>query len=340
VREIWISPTDAPDAESFDALLLSLIAEDSLAIHLSGSFKTKGVYRWGRHASRNLGKNWTVDGDAEISLDPGAISVVDGQPLFCLAGPAHSVREITTVGNHSALADMWRAERKMLRTGSVLLYGDGAIDGVPLKNFGALRAPGQPKEVSSETFIIEIVGSGSITNCPFSDYDPASSDDQVTVRRIMGSENGEMITDKPCLMEGNRTEASGDNQVQAHTIYWARNGTVRKNITRGVKVGYYGDWGVTKGIEIYENDFEALDHGVQLKLSPGQDFSHEDYTIGPNKIISRGANVSIDTVGPPTATRYIRGIRIHSSLSLENFGGEVMRYGEELSKRKGCNPFR
>jgi hypothetical protein len=248
------------------------------------------------------------------------------------------VSGISTRGNHSVLARDWPGS---LRTGAVLIDGDGAIDGVTFRDFGSK---------GEETFVAAVSnGSGfaAITNTVFTDFDPASSDTQVTVRIIDGADSAvsKELHRSDCLMEGNKTFAKGANWVQAHTIYQAKKGLVRRNLSDGARVGYYGDFWSTRGITIMENEFLACEHGVQLKLSPtplpfADSFSHEDYVIGPNRIESSGANVSIDTLGPPTATRYIRNIAVDRSLTLENFGGVVTRTGAELSSRRGCNPFK
>jgi hypothetical protein len=224
----------------------------------------------------------------------------------------------------------------MLRTGAVLQYGAGLIEGVTYRDMGALRAPGQPKEISSETFVAEVVGSGAIRNCVLADYDARSSNDQVTVNRVMGSENGEVVTDELCLLEGNRAEVTGDNAVQLCTLMWTTNGIVRKNVARGAKVGFYLDWGVDKGIRVIQNDFEVLDHGVHVQLSPGYPFHHE-VDIGMNRIVSKGANVSLNCVSPPTIDRYIKA-SVDINLSMENINGgaEVTRTGVDLRKRRGC----
>ena len=67
---------------NLDTTLASLDQEESLALHLSGRFATKGCYRWGQYASRNVGGNWTIDGDAQVSLEP---QVMDSQPLYVFA---------------------------------------------------------------------------------------------------------------------------------------------------------------------------------------------------------------------------------------------------------------
>jgi hypothetical protein len=315
------NPYSARSTLEFDGLMRLLQSDDSLALHLTGRFGTKGVYRWGQYASRNLGRDWTVDGEAELSLDPSAIADVDGQPLYCLAGPARSVTGIGTIGNHSRLADRWKSRGQSLRTGAVLIEGDGSIDDVTLSDFGSLGA---------ETFVAIVAkgsGQASITRTHFKDFDPSTSDSQVTVRAVTGMESEPGLPRPFVLMEENLTEASGSNLVQAHTIYQALRGLVRYNTGRGIDIGYYGDYYATKGIKIVDNDFECR-HGVALYLSPtaGADtelpksFSHEDYTIGWNRIVSSGANVSLNTNGPSTATRFIRHIAVDARLSLESFG--------------------
>jgi hypothetical protein len=345
--EVWIAneatgpqygtkdnPFAVQTAWEFDKLLDSLLHTSDLAVHLSGAFKTKGAYRWGQYATRNLGAGWTVDGVAEVALDPVAIADIDSQPLYCLAGPAARVTGIRTRGNHSKLASGWKGT---LRTGGVLLEGDGAIDSVRFSDFGSKGA---------ETFV-GIVSNGAgdarITGCAFDEFDPTSSDDQVTVFAIMC----ELAADayrSDALMENNSVVASGKNQVQAHTIYQTLKGRVQKNRSASALVGYYGDYYRTKHVDISLNEFLGCEHGVQLKLSPtpediARNFAHEDYTIGPNRIESSGANVSIDTVGPPTDSRFIR-VSVDRSLTLENFGGVVTRTGADLSTRRGCNPFK
>lgn len=347
--EIWITdsfagpqlgtrdnPFSVRRALELDALLASLLHVEGLALHFYGSFKTKGVYRWGQYATRNLGKGWTVEGDAEISLEPIEI---DSQPIYCLAGPASRVSQIRTTGNHSKFVEDWTGT---LRTGGVLLEGDGSIDGVTFSDFGSFGA---------ETFVAIITGGSgeaSIKNCVYWNHDPSASNDQVTVFAIMGMEKEPGPLRSFALMEKNQTTALGSKLVQAHTIYQTSNGLIHHNKSIGADVHVYGDYYATKGVVIEENEAENCVHGVQLKLSPtaGDDtelpksFSHENYTIGVNRFQSSGANVSLDTVGPSTPARYIKGIKVHSSLTLENFGGEVTRFGEDLNSKKGCNPFR
>lgn len=328
------------DANEFDALMKSLSAEDNIALHLNGLLKTRGEYRWGKYAGSNwrAGKNWTIDGDAELVLEPD-FTKMDSEPLFVLAWHPDSVapmcRGITLNAQHSKLAGRWHEAGLMLRTGAVLQYGAGLIEEVTYRDVGALRAPNQPKDVSSETFVAEIVGSGTIHNCVMTDYVASTSNDQVSVNRVMGSENGEVVTDKLCLLEGNRAEVSGDNMVQLCTVYWTTQGLVRKNVARGALVGYYADWGTSK-VRLEENDFEVLGHGVHIQLSPGQPFHHE-IEVGINRIKSGAANVSLNCVSPPTADRYIRA-SVDRNLYVENISGwaEVTRTGADLSKRGGC----
>jgi hypothetical protein len=332
VRDINIS-------NDLDLQLAALPKDEALAIHLSGSLETKGVYRAGQYESRNLGKGWTFDGDAEISLV--APFGMDSQLLCLLSGPAQSVKGISLRGNQSLLAPGWQGA---LRTGGVWLDGDGAIDHVTFHDFGARGI---------EAFVAVIAdgsGAASITNCLFTDWVASASNTQVTVFLIAGTRDpaapGLIAGSRSsCLMEGNETQAGAGNWVQGHTIYQVTGGTVRNNKTTGARIGYYGDYFATKGITIEGNQFLGCEHGVQLQLSPTGEtdadpayFSHENYTIGPNAIQSTGANVMLDTLGPSTATSYIRNIAVDASLSLENNGAtNVTRTG--IAAKKGCNPF-
>lgn len=320
----------------FDSLLDTLLPQESLSLHWAGSFKTQGVYRWGQYARRNLGKGWTIDGTAEIAL--GTPSNVDNQPIYCLAGPAASVKGITARGNHAALSHGWRGS---LRTGSVLLEGAATVDGVTSKDFGA---------VGAETFVVEIVGSGDIRNSVFTEHDPDCSNDQVTVFRTIASENGESTSPVTSIHEHNLTNAPGSKLVQAHTIYLSP-GVVRLNKSVGADVLYYADYFKNSDRTIEHNDAKDCIHGVQLKISPtaGTDlempkyFSHERYVIGVNNFQSRGVNVSLDTCGPPTDTRFIRNISVARSLSLENVEYEGKPGAVDITRppeKKGCGPLR
>lgn len=325
MRDVWIG-------DSFDERVGELLAKPDIALHLTGSLKTKGVYRWGQYATRNLGKGWTVDGDAEIFLEP---TQEDNQPVYCLAGPAARVSGIRTRGNHSTLVNRWTGS---LRTGGVLLEGDGVIDGVSFADFGSHGA---------ETFVgIVTGGSGpaAITNCVYWNHDAPSSNDQVSVFVIMGLEFTPGPLRSVALMEGNQVTAPNSKQVQAHTIYQTTQGLIQHNKSIGADVFVYGDYFVTKGIAIKENVAENCIHGVQLKLSPGasgsEPFSHEDYKIGVNKFESSGAAVSLDTVGPATAQRYIRNIAVDASLSVEALGGAQFNWiNQQRASSKGCRFF-
>lgn len=320
------NPYSVRTAAEFDALMAFLMSEDNLAVHLEGRFSRKPAYRWGQFASRNVGRFWRLDGDAEVSADPSSIpdSEIDGQPLYVFAG-GQSVSGITAIANHSLLADRWNAKRQTLRTGGFLVEGDGAIDGVTVKDCGSLGA---------ETFVALVTGGtgpASITNSVYTDHRPSSSNDQVSVFAIVGPEFGSDALRPSASMEGNLTYTPGSDWVQAHTIYQAEHGRVRRNRSVGARFLYYGDYFATKGIEIDDNDADLCKHGVQLRLSPtplpaAAAFSHENYRIGPNRFASSGANVSLDTCGPSTSTRFIRGIYVDPSLTIENVdnGAEVL----------------
>lgn len=396
------NPMVARSAQDFDALMKAVEHRDDIEVHLTGEFKTRGAYEWGPFADLGwrAGKHWTFDGDGELAIDPSAIDdlEIDDAPLHVICTSeqlvfpetsdvtpeevwddlprGQAVRGLTLRGNHSALADRWKARGKMLRTSGVILQGnEAAIENVRLLNFGALK--GEGRALSAESFPAIIVGAmgapdrdkiaqldpathrfddgvavpSHITGCTFDEFDSSCSDDQVTVFMVMGSigeprgwnTGGWLQTMRAdCFEENNTVIASGVNLVQGFTIYQSLKGRVRVNKTRGVNVSVYGDFYSNKGVQILENDFEARSHGVQLLLSPSgpcpEQFSHEDYVIGPQRMVTGGANVSIDTLGPTTAKRFIRNITVDESLSLENKGGGVIRSGTG-TVRKGCNPF-
>ena len=276
----------------------------------------------------------------------------------------------------SKAVDRWRAAGKTLRIGAVALAGhQAAIEGVHVTNYGAYKYEGFPLYIqgaygqydrnliaqldpATHIFDADLPDDqcSHITDCLADGYVELSDvGDQVTVRFVGGSVGErtplEWIYHNRAFsyQTGNRTVASGSNAVQGHTVYQSLRALVEKNKTEGTQVGYYGDFYKTKGVEIRLNEFgtEAAPcyYGVQLLLSPvaagmgnaADDFSHEDYVIGPNKIVSRSANVKLDTLGPSTATRYIRNISVDAALSLENNGAtNVTRTG--VVAKRGCNP--
>lgn len=329
MRDIYLQGDKV--AEEFDPFLASLPFDEPLALHFTGSLQTKGVYRAGQFAGRNLGKGWTVDGDAEISL----VSPVgmDSQLLCVLSGPAQSVKGLSFRGNQSVLAQGWQGP---LRTGAVWLDGDGAIDHVTFHDFGAK---------GKETFVAAVAegfGRASITNYKFLDFVPSASDTQVSVSMIAGEY-------EVALLEANDTNAPV-GWVQAHTIYRAKQGIIRGNKSK-CRIGYYADYFTNKNRSFERNTFTEALYGIQLQLSPtGEDgidpayFSHEDYTIdGSNEIQSSGANVFLNTFAdkmPTSKTRYIKNIAVHASLSVESIGAEFTRFGDTppqvLATRKGC----
>jgi hypothetical protein len=278
------------------------------------------------------------------------------------------------VGFREALP-RWRERRTMLRLSAIALAGhQAAIENVHVVNYGAYLYEGFPLYIQGaygmydrnlialtdpETHIFDAGLQDNqcshITDCLTEDIAVQSDiGDQVSVHFIGGSA-GERTPGEwthhyraYCYQTGNRTIGAGSNTVQGYTVYNSLRALVARNKSKGAAIGYYGDFYKTKGVVIRENEFGTeevpCEHGVMLMLSPtatgmgnaADYFSHEDYDIGPNKIISRGAQVRIDTLGPPTANRYIKGIKVDASLTLENHGGEVTRTGVEVQQRGGC----
>lgn len=261
----------------------------------------------------------------------------------------------------------WRSAGKKLNIGGVLLSGHQATIETHVTNYGAWGGEnfplvitggiGQPdRDAIAKLDSTHILDDGlsnadcsHITNSLADGYDE-SSNDQVTVRMIVGNMGerspGEWVQHfrRFAYQSGNRTIATGKNLVQAHTIYQSLAGSIDHNYSNGARVGVYGDFYSTKRLDIELNEFLACDHGVALYLSPtgpgNEQYSHESYTIGPNKIVSKGANVSLKTLGPPTGKRFIRDIGVDASLTVESEGAEFTRIGVERAQAKGCNPFR
>ena len=257
-----------------DAVLKSLPQDEALALHLSGSLETAGVYRAGQYRSRNLGTGWTIDGDAEISsLSPGQGWTANCSPSL---RPSAIRERVVLRGNQSSSPP----DGASAPHGGVWLDGDGVIDHVTLHDFGA-----RGKEAFVAT-VAEGSGPASITNCLFTDFVPRASDTQVTVFMIAGEYD-------LALHEGNETDAP-EGWVQGHTIYRAKQGIARSNKTK-CRIGYYADYFGNKNRTIVGNEFTGAEYGIQIQLSPTGDdgidpayFSHENYTIGPNVIQSTG----------------------------------------------------
>lgn len=248
-------------------------------------------------------------------------------------------------------------------------YGAFGYEGFPLFVQGSLGRYDRNlvAQLDPERYIFDAdlpdLECSHITDCSFGRYEEADSNDQVTMRMIAGG-MGERTPNEWvqhmrafAYQTGNDSTVNvtpglthvvgGPNMVQAHTLYQTLRGLVEGNRSHGCVAGYYGDFYKTKGVTIRNNEFLACrNHGVQIQLGPtgpgNEQFSHEGYVIGPNRIESGGANVYMDTYGPPTATRYIRDIRIDAALTVENKGATdvVTMAGtvplEDLRKRRGC----
>lgn len=287
-----------------------------------------------------------------------------------------AVRDLTIDLGFRENVDRWRAQGVMFRLGGIGLGGhQAAIERVRTTNYGAYKYEGFPNyiqgaygmydrnliaQLDPATHIFDAGLSdrecSHIIDCPTDGYvDLVDTVAQVTVNAIMGSVGertpGEWIHTYRayCYQTGCKTFASGSNKVQGHTIYQSLRALIEYNKTDGPEIGVYGDYNKSKGITVRYNEFgtekNPCYYGVQIQLSPtaegqgnaAEDFSHEDYDIGPNKIFSRAAQVKIDTCGPTTARRYIKRIKVDASLTVEeNIGSELIVTGQEMQKRGGC----
>lgn len=275
----------------------------------------------------------------------------------------------------SRAVDRWRAKGRTLRIGAVALAGhQAAIEGVHVTNYGALGHEGFPlyiqgaygqydrnliAQLDPATHILDADlpddQCSHITDCVLDGYAEVDTNDQVTCCLIAGSIGAAVVGKWQqhrrafAYQTGNKVIASDKpNLVQGHTIYQCLRGRIDENLTMGANVGAYGDFYSTKGLLIRGNNFFDCYHGIQFLLSPtgpgAEQFSHQDYVIGPNVVRSRGPNVMLDTLGPPTDRRYIRNIAVDAGLTLENNGGTgITRTGAgptvEATSRRGCSPF-
>lgn len=343
-------------------------------------------FRMGRHWTFDLSPGaivrWDVDAvpDEEIDDVPRHLFLstearllpdadkLDPQDVWDLLPRGQAVRGGTLDLQYTKAVERWRKAGKKLSIGGVLLSGHQAVIETHVTNYGAwgcenfplviTGAIGQPDrdaiaKVDPEKYVLDAdlpdEKCSHITNCLADGYVPEESNDQVTVRMIvgnMGERNpGEWVQHKRAFayQRGSRTIASGENLVQAHTIYQSLRGSIDHNYSSGARVGVYGDFYSSKGLSIELNEFLGCDHGVAFLLSPTgpghEQYSHEDHTIGLNRIESAGANVYLDPVGEQTATRFMRNISVDASLTLDDRTGKAIRTGVERSQKKGCNPF-
>lgn len=250
----------------------------------------------------------------------------------------------------------WQAKNEKLRIGAGVLAGhQGAFERCHATNYGSWNYEGFPfyiqgglgmydrnriAQTDPATHIFDAGVPDSecahISGCTVNGYVEASND-QVSAFFIQGNVGekapGVWVQHMRAYayQTGNNVMATGSNKVQAHTIYQCLRGLVARN-TAVCEVGYYGDSYTTKGVEIDDNDFTGY-YAVQLQLSPtspdAEHTSHEGYTIGAkNRFHSRGADIKLDTLGPETDTRYIRGI-------VNNYGASVE--GQPTPKpKRGC----
>lgn len=213
-----------------------------------------------------------------------------------------------------------------------------------------------------------------ITDCIAEMVDETLSNNQVTIRMIVGS-MGEVAPDlwvqhmrQYQYQRGNKSYGKGVNLFQAHTNYQMLRADTDHNLSQGCAVGVYGDYCKNKGHNVFQNQFLDCDYaGIRFLLSPSagdsktlaDQFSHEDYNIGPNQITSKsGVQMDLNTLEktwynkdgsiltpglPLSATRYIKNIQVDSSIVLEVKGPipGIVRTGA-LATNKGCrfNPFK
>ena len=315
------------------------------------------------------------------------------EQVFDALPRGQSVKGGTVVGNFSKLQPRFKAAGQSLRVEAVALNGHNAsCEGTKLLDFGAYR---YDPNIGAEAFPLCIMGATSgfdqnklaqlnplkyvfdmegepshISNTSFEGYVPEASNDQVTVRMIVGSVgepggfgtgNRKYMWRKSCYQENNITRGSPgiNNLIQGHTNYLSQGGYIRGNKSYDCDVLYYGDFLQTENQTIDENEAYNPRHLAVLLLSPtpvalAKDFHHKNYTIGLNKCVNPhgGTDVLINEltadwvlacqkagVDPATGkNRFISGIKVHRTLSV-NPGAPFTPFGTDLNARSGCRRF-
>lgn len=312
----------------------------------------------------------------EARFDHARVNQHTPEDVWNMLPRGQSVSNLNIDLQYSAAVDRWKSFGKKLRVGAGLLGGHQAsYKNLLVVNWGALGCESFPLYIQGSVgkYDRDLIAKldpakyvfdanlpddecSHIVGCVFKGFANADTDDQVSLMFIAGGTGertpGEWVQHMRAFayQRGNTAAGTGMNRVQGHTIYQSLRGDVSDNVTGGCSVGYYGDFYSTRGVHIHDNTFlDCRFHGVQLQLSPtgpGADqYSHEGYVIGKNRITSHGPNVLLDTVGPPTATRFIRNIKVEADLTLENRGAEnvILTGGgvplADLKKRKGCRPW-
>lgn len=314
-----------------------------------------------------------------MAKDLARLNLHTAEEVWAGQARGQTVRDLQFDLQFAQAVPKWRAAGVMLRIGAVALGGhQAAIERCHVMNYGAYKYEGFPLYIQGAYDMYDrnliatldptthIYDAGvtdaecsHITDCLADGYVELSDvGDQVTVRAIIGS-MGEKVPgvwqqhDRAySYQRGNHTVASGSNAVQGHTAYNSLRADIDHNTSDGAAVGVYGDFCRNKGLNVKLNSFLNCDYaGIRFFLSPtgpgniAEQFSHEDYDIGPNKITSRsGVQVDFGTFEeqlPLSATRYIRNMKVDASLVLEAKGTipGIVRTGQAAASAKGCNPF-
>lgn len=391
-----------------DAFMADAVTRDTIPdISPNEHYGTRGGLEWGDapfrlragHVLDMKGSTLELDVDrvtdamilseAPILLVPPEISNIygkTGEEAWGSVLTHQRVQNVRFVANFSKLVVRARAlGAKSLRiSGAGLLGHDAVIDNVELSDFGAF---------GHECFPLWIAGTDSgfdhnalytvdpahvydeggtvsrITNTRFVDYVPAASNDQVTVRMIVGTTSSEKIIESPWSEPGPYRQImrraaeiidpvtgtvdkpiGTPNIVQACTIYQSLQGLVDGNDSHGASIFYYSDFCRSKGVHITaRNVAKGGTWGMVVRLSPTaggaptfpEQFSAEDFVIEKFECDAGAGDVYVNADLPNTSSRYIRNIAIDERLRIVNEGDRagVVKIPAPASSRKGCNPF-
>ena len=183
----------------------------------------------------------------EARLGPG-LNTYTPEDVWNLLPRGQAVRGLNIDLQFSKAVDRWKAKGKSLKIGGVLLSGhEAAIEKVHVTNYGALGYENFPliivggigmydrnliAQLDPATHILDAnlpdAQCSHITDCIADGFDLADTNDQVTVRMIVGNMGspaggnaGPWVQHMRAYayQSGNVTTASGKNMVQAHTIY-------------------------------------------------------------------------------------------------------------------------
>jgi hypothetical protein len=359
VRELWVvtdytgpqvGTKDQPFAiapADFDAFMHGITANpEPWTLNAPSHYLTRGAREWGPLA----GADWRIPSGCVIDLQGSGVLELDYATIpddYVQSIPWHlicsaegwgaglapeeawkavprgeTVRNGKLIGNHSKLADRWKAAGQSLLISGAILQGHAvAIENIALEDFGSLGGEAFPLIISGAmagpdrdalalldpaTHLFDdpalALPRTHITGCSFDKFQSALTNNQVTVYLITGAMCNDTIAHpwaevggwhqlyriNPIISDCTgyvRDGSPGINQCQLATIYECRGGEITRCLSRGFQAGVYGDFYSTVGLDVHHNDFEALRPVAFLTSPTGpgfEQFSHDDPIVRSN----------------------------------------------------------